>query len=837
MVLGKFSLRHAVSRPGRTLLTLLSVVIGVAAVVSITIATATTRRAYTEMFAAVTGKASLEVTAEGGGAFEEALLATVADTPGVAAATPLLQRFQILYAGDRRVKITALGVDPEIDKAVRDYTLAEGRIFERNQAAVLLESTFARSLGVKVGDTIKMLTNRSMQPVAVVGLLKPQGAAALRFSGMVFLPLSTAQYFFTASKQLDSIQVVLDENADIDAVQQAIAANLPTGISVRRPVARSQVMEETLLSSEEALRLTTAFSLLLAAFIILNTFLMSIGERRRQLAIMRAIGATRSQIRRMVFGESVILGLLGTALGVVVGIGGAYVLSRALTDLMQVHQPPMRITALPIGLALAFGLLISVLGAFMPARRAARLSPMEGLSHVAPEDMEGTSYRFTLLGSILCLVSGMALVAAIFGLLPVEASVTSAVFLMLGIVLLVPVVLESISQVAVLALRPLLGVESQLAHRQVLRHRARSTLTVGVLFVASSTGLGMANALLDSVADVRVWQERALVGDFFVRAMMPSMSSGLSADLPEALGEELRQVRGIETLDSASFAAANAEGQSVVVIARDFKPGHETYLDLRSGDPALVRQRLHEGQVVIGTVLAQRAGLGVGDKLKIETRLGPKEIPIAGLANEYMVGGLAVFMQRDVARRLMNIDGVDAYVIKAAPGARAEVESQLKKITDKHGVLLNSFADITAMIQGMVAGIDASLWGILVLGFVVAAIGVVNTLTMNVLEQTRELGMLRIIAMTRRQVQRTILSQAAILGGIGLLPGVLAGVGVSYLLNLAMRPVIGRPVEFGFRPLLPVLCFLVGLVIVLMAAWLPARRAAKIDIAQALQCE
>jgi putative ABC transport system permease protein len=480
---------------------------------------------------------------------------------------------------------------------------------------------------------------------------------------------------------------------------------------------------------------------------------------------------------------------------------------------------------------------MALAGAVFPALRAARLSPLESMSPVLREDIAGKSYKFTWAGSVLLVAGGATLAGCILGWVPIQLAVWSAMVILLGTVLLVQTVLGGLVRAVAWILSPLVRVESRLAHRQILRHRTRSALTVGVLFVASATGLGLAMQILDNVRDVKNWQQRAIVGDFFVRAMMPDMATGLSADLPDEMGEAIRKVPDIANIDTARFVRAQAAGQDVVVIAREFTANQQIYFDLKGGDREKVRQDLFDGQVVIGTVLAQRTGLGVGDELPLETVQGTRRLRIAGLTNEYLVGGLAVYMERSWAKKLLGIDGVDAYIIKADPRQRSEVEAKLQAICDQYGVLLHSFADISRMIDGMIVGIDACLWGILVLGFVVAAFGVVNTLAMNVLEQTRELGLLRIVAMTRGQIRKTILTQAAIIGSIGLVPGTLTGVAVAYLINLATMPATGHPIEFTLHPLMMLCCFAVAFFIVVAAAWLPAERAARLELLHTLQYE
>jgi putative ABC transport system permease protein len=636
---------------------------------------------------------------------------------------------------------------------------------------------------------------------------------------------------------VDTIQIVLDDPADCASVLAAIGQQLPTGVRAGRPATQTQLVEQTLKATNHGLLLATCFSLLLATFIILNTFLMNVAERRRQLALLRTIGATRRQISRLLIGESLTMGAIGTVLGIAVGLGGARLLTKALDRLLMTSMPSMNVTSLPFLLAVVFGMGISLLGVWVPARRAGRLSPLEGIDGVVREDVRPSPHRLSLRGVFLSATSGAVIGACIFGWFPMEVGILAGVFLLIGFVLVIPAMLDGLLGLIDGASSFGTPVELRLAHRQIPRHHTRSVLTIGVLFVAASTGVAIASSVLDNMQNVKDWYQRAIVGDFFIRAMMPDMATGLSADLPEEIGEELRRVPGIENLDTVRFVRATAADQPTIVIVREFTADAQVYFDLTQGDSQQVRSQILQGEVVIGTVLAQRTGLTLGDTISIDTRKGPHPFRIAGLANEYLVGGLAVYMERRVAKEWLGVEGVDGYIVRANREALPSVQAALQKICDKHGVLLHSSAEIRQLIDGMTAEIDACLWGILILGFVVAAFGVFNTLTMNVLEQTREFGLLRVVAMTRRQVRKTILSQAVILGGAGLAPGTLVGLALAYLINLATMPAIGHPVEFRVHLPLLVGSFVGAFAIVLAAAWLPAQRAARLDLTEALQYE
>jgi putative ABC transport system permease protein len=591
------------------------------------------------------------------------------------------------------------------------------------------------------------------------------------------------------------------------------------------------------LATRQGLKLAGGFSVLLALFVILNTFLMNVGERRGQLAILRAVGATRGQVSRLLLAECLMLGSLGTVLGILVGFGGAHLLNHALNRILQIPLPATTVAVSPLLWAIGLGIGASCLGALLPVLWASRVSPQEGLGHAPQASSHGGSRQTAILGGFVTLISAVAAPACILGWLPLESAVFIIIGLLIGIALLLSPLLGPLSQWVVVLLAAIIPAEAILARRQILRHRIRSALTVGVLFVAGSTGAGMAGSMLDNVRDIQRWYRQALVGDFFVQAMMPDMNDARSANIPDAVGEEIRKIPGIANLDTSRFLRARAAGLDVVVIAEQYTAAEPGSFDLRAGDPQTLRSRLFAGEVVIGTVLARKTGLGLGDRLPLETRRGTKLLRIAGLTNEYLVGGLAVYMHRSLAERLFDLKGVDVYVIRGDARVLPQLERQLRVVCDRNGVLLHSFAEIARTIDNMCNGVQGYLWGILVLGFVVAAFGVVNTLTMNVLEQTRELGLLRIVAMTRGQVHRTILAQALIFGILGLLPGALAGQGMAYLMHLAMMPALGHPVEYVFRPSLLLGGPLAGLAVVLLSACLPARRAGRLELLRALQYE
>jgi putative ABC transport system permease protein len=347
----------------------------------------------------------------------------------------------------------------------------------------------------------------------------------------------------------------------------------------------------------------------------------------------------------------------------------------------------------------------------------------------------------------------------------------------------------------------------------------------------------MACTILDNIQNFRTWSAEVLVGDFFIRATMPSMSTGQAADLPKEVLDRLAQIPGVAVVDTSRYTPARANDMAVSVIARDFKNRDRKIFHVTAGEPQEIFDGLKNGYVVIGSVLAERGKISVGDEIRLETPNGPTPLKVVGIANDYVAAGLTVYLNRPKAEELLNVEGANLAIVDAEPGKAKLVEKELRAICDSEGLLLHSQTELLKIVRAKVDGIVGGLWAVLGLCSLIAAFGLINTLTMNILEQTGEIGMLRAVAMTRGQVRKMILSQAVFMGLIGLVPGVLAGLLIAYLLAMSVLPTTGHAITFQFRPWLVFGSLGLELLVVLLASLIPAERAARIPVSKAMQYE
>lgn len=840
MPMGRISLREIFSRPTRAFLTFASIVIGVAAVVAVFLTTSNTRVAQREMLKAVSGRADLEIVGNSATGFAYKSLKAVRETAGVKLAAPAVNRFIVLFSGkngEKRARARVLCIDPRVDQEVRDYKITDGRGLERG-GEVLIDASFARSMDIRTGDTIKILAKGSLASDSiVVGIVEPSGGSGVAVGSSIYALLPEADRFFRTGSNLDQIQVVLDKPDEVDKVKTALEQVLPPDTRVQPPATRSQMAEETMFATENGLHMAIAFALLIALFIIYNTFQMSVGERRKQFGILRALGTTRGQIRWMILREALMMSLVACVFGCLLGIYGATFLSRTTQQVLQVSLPVIQITAWPLVVAVIFGISISLIGAYLPANRASTIQPLEAIRMLDTGHDAALIRIATPLSFLGLTVGGVVLYLATQGKLPLGGDVVGIILLLLGVVLMIPVALPIVSIALMKLMRPWIGPPAMLAQRQLTRHLGRSTLTIGVLFVAVATSIGMASNVLDNVTNVKRWYQQAMIGDFFVRATMPDMATGAAADLPIDTEAAIKQIPGIEQVSGIAMEQASSDEDTVLVIARDFRSATLGLFEVTNDERENVIEGLTQGKVVIGSVLAQRKKIKPGGVLRLETASGPTNFDVITVVNDYLGGGLTVYMDAPVAKLALGMDGADVLIVKADESKLAEVDKQLRVYCDQQGLVLQSYADLIGVINRMVNGVIASLWTLLTLGCSIAAMGLVNTLTMNILEQTREIGMLRVVAMTRQQTRSMVLAQAIMMGVLGILPGAVIGVFVSYAISLSAQSVLGHDIQFVFHPVLTAGAVIVGILIVLTASFAPAERAARLKLSAALQYE
>jgi len=373
-----------------------------------------------------------------------------------------------------------------------------------------------------------------------------------------------------------------------------------------------------------------------------------------------------------------------------------------------------------------------------------------------------------------------------------------------------------------------------MASRQIQQRRTRASLTVGVLVVAISNGLGLGHAILNNIGDVQEWYRRNVSGDYVLRQVRAS-EGGNSLDAEARLVADLKGVPDVSGVTAVRVRNAHVAGERVLCVIRDFSSDRSLPWNLGPQQEAQLRSELAAGKSLVSSVLARRLPPGTEQSLQLQGRT--HAMVVAGEVNDYTFGGLAIFLDRSAAADMIDLGPVDFYLVTCAPNQTAAALQPLESLAKSHGLALQSFAELRRDLDVQIGGISGALYALLAVGFLVGGFGVANTLAMSVLEQTRELGLLRIVGMSGRRIGRLVLVESLFLGLASVSLGVLAGMTTALVIHLCNRALLDRDVPFHFHPLLLAGNVAVCLLVAAAAAWVPGWRASRIDVLKAIACE
>jgi putative ABC transport system permease protein len=856
-------LRNLRIRWVRTILTALGIIAGVAAMVAVNATNASTLNSIDRFFDEAAGRSDLLVeSAVAGEGFDEGLWSTVQRFPGVVTAAPSVlgitvpadeaedwqQQFGAGGAILPGTNFWLMGRDPVVDIAVHDYKLVDGRLLQPGETAynMLLVDEYADDKGAEVGEDFTIMTPGS-GPVAlrVVGLIAKEGIGVTNEGVIGIVPLNVAQALFDQAGQLSQIDLVVADAIAADdealkALNEQIARRIGDDYAVKYPASRGEVVANTLQNYQLGLNFFSVVTLFVGSFLIYNAFAMTVVERTREIGMQRAIGMTRGQIILGVLLEASILG----AVGAFVGIWGGLLLARGLVVFMSsfTGQTIEQVSATPETMLRAFavGVTVTIIAALAPAWQASRISPLQALRIQGSVDESHWLYTGLKFGPLTVVAALLVLYYVPFRQEIAFLVGSNSIFvLLLGATLCIPIFTGLIERLIRPFIISIFGNEGRLGSSNINRARGRTTLTVAALMVGISMVVGINGMTQSFEGDIQDWIDTALGGDLFVRSplnIQPEIEARLLA-LPE-----------ITAVTKSRFAASQMltpEGDDVFSLFVAIDP--TTYLSVRGlriqegpGEAEAIRQLAAGDTILVSANVANRFNLNVNDIVLLDTKRGQRPFRIAAIVIDFGGGEqTAVTGSWQDLRRYFGINDISTIAVKLQPGT--SLEAITDKIEDDVGASQNLAVESKAEFEQKIRDLSAQAFGLFdvlgLIGLVVAALGVINTMLMNVLERTRELGSLRSLGMTRPQVRRLILAEAAAIGFMGAIFGVAFGAVLSDVFIVGLRAIGG----FVLNSQLPygamIYSFGLAFVVAIVAAFYPAYRASVINIITAIKHE
>lgn len=819
-------------RPLRAIFTILSVAIAVAAMLGTSVAQTTVRAAYRNLTAAVSGVPAIDIVSRAGGRFAASELPPLDDVPGVRGSVPLLFRTTFLRAKGKRSRVLTAGLDFAEVSRFYDFQLTEGAIpTEPDQ--VLVDAGFAEALSLAIGDRCTLFGRRGPRSVRISGFVAPQSLQDLAEGATVFLPLATAQDIYELEGQVDRSRVLLVSEEDRASVEK-IAAERTGPLMAQATIRTGGIAEETLRSLELALRFSTALALVMSIFVVLNTLRMNFHERRREFALLRALGGSQSQLSWILASEGITLGLFGGMVGIPAGLALAALLSKVLGSVLGYEGT----FPWPSWTTILWSLLVgeaAVVAAIVWSKWGGnKVSPAEAMREFDASAAESLPWGL-FVGALAAWIVAVAGLAAVRTRLVSDVwTIPFGLLMLVSYVATLPVLLPLVLRVGRFLVLRRSGLYALLTTGQLEQRPVRIGLTVGVLVVAISSGLGLGSAIHGQLRDIRDWYRRTMSGDYFLMSAGTSDPTGPDS---KEIREQLSAVSGVEHLEAVRFVPGRVAGEGVVCIIRDFSEALPLPWSVSPAREAEIRTELSRGGVVISSILASRCHVRDGDEVLVEIQSRVHTFRVVEIVNDYNFGGMTLFASSGTVQSRFPLENPDLWIVKCSAGNDQRTGEILARAIPGLGLSLQSFSQVRAQLDQILNGVVGALWTLIAVGFAVSGFAVANTVAMHVIEQTRELGLLRVIGMPARQVRRLILVQSLLLGIAGALLGTAAGVTTAWIIHWCGEPLTGRslPLEIPFTLLAG--NALGGVAITLLAGLIPAWRAGRLEIGKAVSYE
>ncbi len=833
-----------------SLLTAAGVALGVGVFIAIELSSMSLRVSMRQTVNRIAGATQLEVTAGEAGVPEDRL-EVVRAVSGVASAQPVVE------ATVRPVELSesalmVLGIDFLGDGAVREWdfsdqdVLDDPLIFLAQPDSICLTTEFAARHGLELDDHLVLETGHGLQSFTVRGLIEATGPATAFGGNIAVMDLYAAQYMFARGTQLDRIDVVLEPGAELDEARERLGSELGTGYDVETPARRSAQMEASIQNFGANMSLSSWQATFIAVFLIFNVFAVAATRRRREIGILRSLGVTRRQIRGLFLAEGALIGGMGTLLGLGAGLvlaGGVTAFTIQLTEMAygQTHSAPeLVIEPRVLVTGLLLGILSALAAAYFPARRAARLDPVEALAVGRFRSAHAGHGGGRLWAGIGC---AAAAVFGVFGLAPrgLGGTIVTLGLINLAAVFLAPFLIGPIVGLMRPALGRVFGVEGRLAAESLIQAPQRTSATALALMLAVAYVINLGGMVSSYRSSYETWLDQVLNADFYIQASERFVSQ--SFRIPPEFGDEVAKVPGVRWVEPYRAVRIDYQGRRPLLLSLPLELTHRRLESpILEGNRRDYLEKSERGEgIAVSDNFKRLYGVGVGDTLTLPSPTGTVSLPVLAVVRDYTSDQGTIWLDRRLYVERWRDQTIDILDVMLEPGvdkeaAAAAIREQLAGSTNRLFILTS--ANLREVINRILDQFFGLLYVQLAIALLVALLGVANTLVISVAERRRELGILKALGTERRQVVRLVVAEALGIAAVGGLLGCVLG---SYLIRFSgtalSANISGWTLAYVFPfGLAASLAVLLGLVTV-AAALYPARLALRVSPAEALVYE
>ena len=830
-------------------LTISGIVLGVAVYVGMNTVNASVQGAFSDTVNRIAGDAQLQVTS-GEFGFDESVLERVQAVPEVGIAVPIIEATADTGLPGQGT-LLILGVDMTGDRSLRDYTMESADdaiiddplIFLAQPDSLMVTREFAERNGLQVNTKIPLHTIDGDKSFTVRGIMRSTGMNKAFGGNLAVMDIYAAQLVFGKGRRFDRIDLRAREGVTPDDCRKAVQAVLGMGFEVGPPSSRTEHFAALLQSYKLATQVSSLFALVVGMFIIYNSFAIAVTHRRNEIGILRALGATQGQIKRVFLIESFLAGLVGSLIGAVAGMLVARALTGAVGNLTEhslgvaqrtteiVVNPELLLTGALIGVA------TSIVAAWIPARNASAVDPVRALQKGKYQVIAaGENRRRRRIAMVFVAVSVATLVFSSW-----KPAFYLGYVLMIGAALLfAPALTLILARLLRPILRRVLPVEGTLAADSLIQAPRRTSATVAALMLSLAMAMGFGGVTYSMRTSIDEWMTNALNPDFFVT---PSATlTTRSFTFPGEIGAVLESVPGVQSVQLVRSARVIYRNVPVLVVSLESEKLKTTVRRRPiAGDLDEMYRLTAEGKgMMISDAFQANHHLNLGDIIDVPTPNGNLTMPVVGIVRDYSDLQGALFIDRSVYVREWNDTTVNVARVYANKNEDpASLQQRIQQALEgKKSLVVLSNASVREYVFQLVEQwftMSRLQVGVAIL---VAVLGIVNSLTVSITDRRRELGILQAVGGLRMQVRRTIWLEALSIGGIGLILGIALGaVNIYYTLGMVRRDLGGLDLDYIFPTSMALALVPVILGAAFIAAIGPGETAVRGSLVEALEYE
>jgi len=858
-LLKHISLRRVRLQKVHTLMTVAGICLGVAAIVSIGIVNKSVMHSFEDSINRVTGRAALQVTGAASG-FPEELIDRVQKVAGVEYAVPVIDTQGILVKGKERT-LMILGVDVLQDGNIREYKLSDDNadipdplLFLARPDSILLTREMAVREGIAIDQTIRIQTVRGIRTFRVRGLLNPEGPAKTMGGNIAIMDYPAAQMAFGKEGRIDRIDVSLLRGEDLETVRGRIKKALPEGYTVVTPEGRTKQVEVLISHFQKNINLISFIAVFVGMYLIYNAVSISVVQRRKEIGILRALGTTRRQIIALFLGETAVMAVIGSLLGLGTGIFFAKSALGAVGQTVSELYMRTSVTEISVswpGLAVGFvtGIVASLAAALFPALASTRISPVSAIRSL-PYSEEGllSSKRLQIAAAIFVILAFTFLVLyksfAQAPLLHNSATMFFAtIFLLLGISLATPAVLTVFLAIFRKTIAPHVGAVGRLAGLNLQKNITRNAVAAAAIFYGIAVFVSSSGIIYSTKQSVLDWIDSYVRGDIIVTSGHPIATSGAqNIPMPVEMWKDIEKVPGVLSADPFRRIYIDYHGRRILLLTVDitkrFK--YSPFKIAQGTREDMARLLPNRDYIAVNEAVASQERIKPGDTVVLPTPGGPVSFVVAVINVDYSSDSGSIFMDLHTYQRYWKEYLADSFSIRVtSPDNVMTVRDEIaKRFGNERKLFVLPAKEFKNEIRKVIDQGFAVNHAINIITMTIACFGIIVTLLASVLERTREIGVLRSIGMLRRQVSGVVVIESMLLGVIGGLLGAGAGIIIGWMsLEGFLKGDYGASMQYHVHWVSIFWAIVLSALLAALAGVYPARRAAKTNIVEALAYE